>query len=471
MENKEQYQKEQNQLLQTLLDYRFFNPWKNMTAYSDTMRSLRLETKLELYITSTCNQKCEYCYLQKYPQLYPKEFNKPSTILHNLNIFLKYLSANRYKIPEISIFSGDIWASEFGWEILETLYTYISKGLEVGCITLPTNCSFVSDPIAVQKMQQIIDKFNAIGCPFIISISVDGKIIDAMDRPRNDENDAYTDEFYERLGAFARINNFLFHPMVSAQNIKYWRENYEWWEKYLKYYDYTLDAIMMLEVRDANWTDENIQDYCNFLEYLTDRWLKEKCNGDPKIFAQQLSYSGQAMERLDLNGSSYMPWLIGHSDNFIGCTIPNHLTVRLGDLAICPCHRTAYNEYLYGYFNVENDIITGVRAVNPTIAVKILMSNVLNSTPLCDQCPINKCCLKGCLGSQFEYGKDIFMPLTNICKFFKRKAATIFKYYREHGIIKCLEDIGPDEYYSDDAAHILKINDLIGDQIDELGKI
>jgi len=39
--------------------------------------------------------------------------------------------------------------------------------------------------------------------------------------------------------------------------------------------------------------------------------------------------------------------------------------VRLGDLAICPCHRQAYDEYLYGHFVVENNRITGIKANNP----------------------------------------------------------------------------------------------------------
>lgn len=472
MDNKEQYQKEQDQLLQTILDYRFFNPWKNITAYANSNRSLRLDTKLELYITSSCNQKCEYCYLQKYPQLYPKDANKPEIILHNLEIFLKYLKINNYQIPEVSLFSGDIWTSEFGWQVLEIIYQYVKDGLHLGCITLPSNCSFVSDPKAVQKMQQYIGKFNSLNCPLIISISVDGKIIDNAGRPRNDPNNTYTDEFYERIGAFANLNGFLFHPMVSAQNVKYWIENYEWWEQYLKYYDYDSSAIMMLEVRDGNWTDENIKDYCKFLTYLLDKWMQERCNNNPQIFANQIAHTGQAIESLNLSsGGGYLPWLVGQADTFVGCTVANHLTVRIGDLAICPCHRTAYNEYLYGYFTVKNDRIVGIHAVNPLIAIKIFMGNVLTSAPLCDQCIICDCCLKGCLGSQFEYGRDIFMPLTNICKFFHKKTATIFKYYREHGIIRCLEAFDPNEHFSDTVASVLRVNDMIGGDINELGKI
>lgn len=145
--------------------------------------------------------------------------------------------------------------------------------------------------------------------------------------------------------------------------------------------------------------------------------------------------------------------------------------MRLGDLAICPCHRTAYNQYLYGYFIVEDDEISGVKAVNPILATKIWMGNNLTTTPICDACPINECCLHGCLGAQTEYGKDPFMPLENVCKFFKAKYSTIFKYYREHGIIDCLKTYGPNKIFSDLVGTILLINDRLGDNLDELGAV
>jgi len=467
--NKDQYQLEQDKLLQTMLDYRFFNPWKYITTHFLDDRSLRLDSNLELYITSTCNQKCEYCYLQKHPELYPKEVNKPELILHNLELLLKYLMINNYHIPEVSIFSGDIWQSQFGWDILDMILKYLEKGVLIDCITLPSNCSFVNSEIALQKMQQYIDKYKLFDCYLGISVSVDGKIVDEAGRPRNDKENKYTDEFYDRVGAFARVNDFLFHPMVSSQNVKYWKENYQWWMEFLKKYNYSSDSIMMLEVRDGNWTDESIKDYCEFLKMLMNNWMVEKCNNDPQEFADYISNAHLKREFNESNG--YFPWFIGTGKSFLGCTITDHLTVRLGDLAICPCHRTAYNQYLYGYFTVEDDEISGVKAVNPILATKIWMGNNLTTTPICDACPINECCLHGCLGAQTEYGKDPFMPLENVCKFFKAKYSTIFKYYREHGIIDCLKAYGPNKIFSDLVGTILLINDRLGDNLDELGAV
>lgn len=460
VQHKQQFQEEQDQLLKTILNYRFFNPWRNITKYSNTLRSLRTDSNLELFITSTCNQKCEYCYLQKYPELYPKEYNQPDLILKNLDILLNYIRLNDYDIPSVSLFTGDIWTTKFGWDVLEKIYQHLLLGLKFRSIIMPSNCSFVNDAIAVQKMQQYIDKFKKIKCPIIISISIDGKIIDSKIRPRNNSNDSYTDEFYSRVGAFARYNDFLFHPMVSPSNVKYWKENYEWWSEYLKYYGYDLDAIMMLEVRDANWTEENIQDYCDYLEFVMEKYLQEMYDNDINKFIRELLYT---LDKAELVHKGYTPWLIGGTHDYINCTISNHLTVRLGDLAICPCHRTAYQQYLYGKFVVEDDNIIDIKAINPSMAIKIYMANTMIANPLCDKCLLNPICLKGCIGSQIESGKDPFFPLKNVCDLFYAKTKTIFNFYRKHGVIDYMQKHGNEEYFNDEIATVLRINDQLGD--------
>ena len=451
-----------------MLDLRFFNPWRHLTRFKDE-RSLYPDTKLELYITSTCNQKCEYCYLVKYPKLYPKEFNKPEIILKNMKILFNYILANRMDIPCLDLYSGEIWGNQFGWTVLDTIYDYVIHGMGVQSLMLTTNCSFIEKPEAFQRIQQYVDKFRAINCPLIISISVDGKIIDEFSRPRNDKS-GYTDEFYDKLFAFAKHNNFLFHPMVAPNNVKYWVENYQWWEKQNKKFglDPFNSNVMTLEVRNDGWTDENIEDYCKFLKYLMDEFYEKRCYKDPRLFGNAII--GQRQAENDPRIGGYVPWCIGPADSFTGCTVCNHLTVRLGDLAICPCHRQAYDEYLYGYFNVEDNHITGVRAVNPQMAIKILMSNVLYTTPLCDQCEFNYCCLKGCHGSQLETEKDPFFQIGNICKFFKAKYNFIFDWYREHGIIKYLQSWTPGEPGAQNVREILMINDILeGQKKDGMG--
>jgi MoaA/NifB/PqqE/SkfB family radical SAM enzyme len=458
IEDKQQYRQEQDNLLKTMLDLRFFNPWRDLTKMKDDF-SLRADANLELYITSTCNQKCEYCYLVKYPKLYPKEYNKPEIILKNMRILFNYIVANRFNIPTLDLYSGEIWGMPFGWKILDTIYEYVSGGMMIGSIMLTTNCSFIDNPEAFQRIQQYIDKFNMINCPIIISISVDGKVVDDFSRPRNNKDHTYTDEFYDKLYAFAKHNNFLFHPMVAPQNVALWIENYKWWQAQNKKYGLDDSNLMTLEVRNDGWTDENIEDYCKFLRFLMDEFFEKSCHKSPRLFGNAVV--GARITDGDPQIGGYIPWAIGVCDTFAGCTIPNHLTVRLGDLAICPCHRQAYDEYLYGYFITNNDRIVDIKAVNPLMAVKILMGNILTSSPLCDTCEFNYCCLKGCFGSQLETEKDPFFPIENVCKFFKAKYTCIFDWYREHDIIKYFQTWIPNEPQSVMVGEILRINDIL----------
>lgn len=465
---KSQQQEESNQLLKSILNWRFFYPWKGVNQYED-QRSLINDSNLELYVTANCNQKCEYCYLHKYLGLYPKEFDNPELILKNLEILLKYLYANNFHIPSLDIFSGEIWHLQFGKDIFEMIYKYIKLGLKIDWIIITSNCSFVSDPASLQIIQQYIDKFNEINVPLVFSISIDGKIIDNDSRPRNDPSLIYTDEFYDLIAAFAKHNNFLFHPMISSHNVHKWRENYIWWTQYCEKIGYDVStALMLLEVRDGTWTDENIQDYCDFIKILLNNFFNKECHGDNVLFTRAILNTTLPNEP-HLQG--YIPWAIGLNDTFVGCSISNHLTVRLGDLAICPCHRTSYNEYLYGKFIVEDNTITDIKAINPSLAIQILMNNIHTGYPTCSNCALNYICLHGCYGAQIEYGKDPCFPLPNVCKFFKMKVRSIFNEYERLGVINLCKQYKPNTPGSINAMRLLQAYSKLKEEDHVLGII
>ena len=48
----------------------------------------------------------------------------------------------------------------------------------------------------------------------------------------------------------------------------------------------------------------------------------------------------------------------------ISCNLVHHLTVRLGDLAIIPCHRLSYDKLIYGKYKVSDNKIVGIEALN-----------------------------------------------------------------------------------------------------------
>lgn len=227
---KESFFKEENDFLKDILSLRFFEVWKNPNLAKDkNFEELRIESRLELYITSTCNQHCEYCYLWKYPELYPSEINQEKQILKNLGILLDWMTENNFFIPEIDLFTGEIWHSSFGLEILDLIYKKIQNGFRCGSFIIPSNCSFLNDKRAWGEIQRRIDKYQKLGCPLCFSISVDGAVVEKKARPKNNgfEN---LDKFYDDMFIFAKHNNFMFHPMIAACDIENWIENYHWWE-------------------------------------------------------------------------------------------------------------------------------------------------------------------------------------------------------------------------------------------------
>ena len=127
------------------------------------------------------------------------------------------------------------------------------------------------------------------------------------------------------------------------------------------------------------------------------------------------------------------------------CSVGYQLTVRLGDLAICPCHRTAYPETQYGSFVVEDDHIVDIHANNPVIASKILLSNQRKSHHGCDTCWNVNSCIRGCFGAQLEYGQEMFFPIEAVCNMLKAKTKCLLRVYEELGIIDALSRISTDD--------------------------
>lgn len=456
--NKDEFQKEQDQLLYTLLDLRFFQPWRGVIDNNIEV-SIQEDSHLELYITNTCNQHCSYCYLTKYPNLYPSNCNNEETIIKNLKILCEYIIANNFHIRQLDLFSGEIWHLPFGIKILSTILEYIKKGLIFKQILIPSNCSFVMDDVQYQKIQNLINEYMQNGVVLNFSISIDGKIVDNLERQRND-NTLYTDEFYDKIFTFAKMNNYYFHPMLAAKTAKYWIENYKWWIKQFDYYEMNVQTMMILEVRNNDWEDEDLKAYCDVLRFMADHFLKINCNGNINIMARLIGCirADDDLPPLDYN---YYPWSIPLNNDVFGCTVNDHLTIRLGDLAICPCHRTAYDKYIYGYFNVEDNMITGIRANNPYVAIKILMGSTQSAYPTCNQCPYNLTCMKGCLGAQIETQSDPFFPIKNVCHFYDTKITFLIKYYREKGIIDYLKTINQCEYYTDLVKYLLFLDRVV----------
>lgn len=445
------FQQENDKMLQFLLNERFFKNWQD---FSDDLKDLNTASQVEFYITNQCNQHCEYCYLHDNYNIYPAPATKPKMILANLKLVYNWFIKKQFHIQKIDFFSGEIWHTQLGFDILDLTYLAIQRGLHIQSIMIPTNGSFVLYDSTRQKIQNYINNFRNFGVNLSMSFSIDGKIIDELDRPRNDNSKLYTDEFYSKLFDFAYYNNFYFHPMVAAITIEKWVENFQWWKTMCHHYNWSPHkTVMMLEVRNSDWTTEKIKTYCKFLTYLLDDFLLENPQyNSAEAFGNFLF----GFER-DEVFSSYLPWNMALVPDIYSCTIPTQLCIRLGDLALAPCHRTAYDKFLYGYLVEENGAISSIKESNMYLAEYFLFANNSVGTPKCDMCPYASVCLKGCAGSQYENTGDPLFPVSCVCALEQAKIDTLIEYYNKKGILKYFESLSIEHPLYSDAQKLLGV--------------
>ena len=416
------FQQENDILLNYILNTSLLNKIKNKSHEEQK----KLDYAIELNITPICNQKCNYCYLVKYGnELYPPEIRGEENILNNLKIFLDYLLTNNIHPFRFDLFSGEIWGMEFGNKIFDILLEYKLKGLNYGFIMIPSNMSFLTHDSTTKIIQNYINRFRKRDVDLRFSASFDGKYIDTDTRSFRDENKNIlksNDEFYDKLFSFCKKNNYGFHPMVGAYKIENWKENIVWFYEMIE--KYKMDRkkfIMFLEVRNDYWTQEKINSYLDFLNFLIDYEINH-------FYKNNLEEFSNALFKKD-NEKNYINFGINFSNNVLpACTIHKSLIIRLGDLGIGPCHRLHYDKFIYGNYIVENNKIVGLKARNVQLANRILLGT-MNSIPKCSGCLYSNICMRGCFGAQYEASGEILEPINSVCNLFKSKFNfLIFKY-------------------------------------------
>lgn len=420
-----EYQKENDEVLKFILDKCYFDYFNS--HYNSKYERYPILKRIEFIITPECNQDCKYCYfVQNKNELYPKELTCHKDIIHNLRICLDYIKDNNWFVSGISLFSGEIWQTDFGISILEIIYQSQLEKHTIGDIVIPSNCSFVYAPYYRDKIQYYIDKFKDIGVRMVFSASIDGKIIENSFRPRVN-GDQKNDDFYDELFKFCKKNGFGLHPMVSAKSCKYWIENYKWFIKMFKKYDMDLlSQLMMLEVRNDDWDDDDIKYFKKFLKFVVKYQFKNIFNKDKKEFSKAIFSvpKSQIYNIISLTPSSEK----------ISCSIQDELFIRLGDLSIAPCHRLMYKDNMYGKFIVDNEKIVGISSNNTEMAIKILSMNPSVSHLKCSHCKYRYLCMKGCLGSQYESTKEVFFPCRSVCKMQSSKIDYLISIYQKMGL-------------------------------------
>lgn len=414
------YQEESNKLIESFLERTFFKGWKN----PDLPECLNFRN-MEVFLNTKCNQACKYCYLNKYgDKLYPPEFQKDSRqLLRNLKMLLDWLIENRMAPYTFEYFSGEALVQEAAFEGLEIILERFKKAdRKPSQIIIPTNFTFLLSEELTKRVEGLLLKSRRHGIPIFLSASFDGKYCEA-NRPLRSGKELRDDAFYDKCFAFAKKWGSGFHPMIYSELIEQWPKNWLWFQRNFKKHNLPWQNIYLLEVKNNEWTSKQIIKFGEFIEFLIDWSFNVIFRKDKTAFVHFLYRRG-----FNVLGAPLM--VIGRG---LGCSIQAAMTVRIGDLAWVPCHRTSYPPFLLAHFKVENNQIVGLESYNPELLIGIYSHNRRNQ-PWCYRCLLKDLCTGGCLGSQLETHGDLFAPIPTVCELEHVKMAAMVRSYQRLGI-------------------------------------
>lgn len=405
------FQEENDFIFNNLLDSYFFKGWRN----GDSTKSV------EFIIRRKCNLACKYCYYTNHgKELIPDSLDDVNTSITNVKRILDFFKEHKIYPRDFSIFGGeDIKQSQYLW-LFDILYDYCKSLGGKKSISFPMNPIFLMNDSYYQMLIEQKKQFEEIGTYISYSISTDGKYCDPYSRPAVNGANIYTDAYYERVAQFARETNSGFHPMIAAENIKYWIENFDWYINFLKeiYPEDYISALYLLDVRNDNWTEEHLADLRKLILHIG-RYLGGTLKPD------------ELMHRLS-RSSVFNLYNIGASivGRGLTCSLQSILHIRCADASIVSCHRLSYQDLLGGKFDFEKNHI---EALNHSVYLATLQVNYKNM-PVCNSCDINTFCNGSCLGANREATGSMFVPSPSMCRMKKVLRLAMIESFKELGI-------------------------------------
>jgi len=414
------YQEENNKLVESFLKRTFFKAWRN-----PKIKELENFRKVEIWLNNKCNLACKYCYLNQYGNdLYPPENQDSQKILKNLKMFLDWLVKNKFT-PVIEIFGGEPLVQEVGIKAIEMiLEKYKNLEKKPSHLTIPTNYTFLQSKKLTQRIENLLEKAKKINIPISLSASFDGKHCERS-RPfknaKSGQIDPRDDKYYDKAFIFNKKWGFGFHPMIYAEEIKNWGKNWLWFQEKFQKHDIPWYNIYLLEVRNAEWQNEQILKFGEFIEFLIKWTFHNPCHNNLEKFLFFLYKKGYNILEAPFT-------TVGRG---IGCSIQAGIHLRIGDLALVPCHRTSYPPFVYGHFKTKNNKIIGIEVSNPELIFTIYSFDAKNQ-PQCENCLLKNLCSFGCLGSQFETTGDLFSPIPTVCQ---------LEHFKIVSMVKALKDL------------------------------
>jgi len=382
----------------------FFDSWKTQQPKG-----------LELIVSDVCDHNCAYCYYKRYGNMFfDDESRNGRNILKNLDIILRWLDENNY-VPTINVFSGEIFSTETGFEVVNRLIEYIKPEKK---IVLPTNMSFLLDDKKTERVVTLCKKRDNL----VLSASIDGKYMED-NRPLK-TGQKRDDAYYDKLFSFSHEYNIGLHPMIYSTGIEKWKDNFLWFVKNIEKYNLDITkALYLLEVRNSEWTAQQCRELMCFIEFLVD-WSWDFCGRNVENMKDFIINKGGFNI---LNVASDIP-------RGIGCSVQMEFGVTLGNLTFPICHRTAYRNLLGGRFVVENNAIVDIKAENFVTYINA-KSYDANTQPYCQTCIIKYLCNKQCLGAQYETTGDLFTPIPTVCRMEHAKIISILRSFERIGVL------------------------------------
>ena len=422
------YERENQELADHFLETYFFSNFR--TPKQDKKGNDRIAYTIELIISPECNLGCKYCYVHRHRKdIFPAScFDHDSTIT-NLYKILNWMKINHFNC-DIEIFSGELFGQEIGYEVMNIIYEWAKELPEedrLENITIPTNFTWIMSDEHANKVEELINKFASIKVNLGLSASFDGKYMEenrpylpkGTDIPFSGIRD---DEYYDKCFKFIKKNHCGLHPMVYSKNIKAWPQNFDWFQEKMAEYDFPWEGLYLLQVRNEEWTAEEIQDCTKFLEHLY-AFAWEKVEHNPDALVDWILKT----QGFNILGQPYSTCGRG-----LTCCIQTQFGIRVSDLMIYPCHRLGYKDFYQGY--LENDEEFGLRFKNLNVESLISTYTVSKeSFPYCAQCPINRLCTGQCLGACYESTSNMFVPIPTVCALHHAMAVTGIKCLKKYG--------------------------------------
>jgi len=400
-------------ILNSYFNRTFFNSWKN--KLNDNYN------QLELITTDRCSLACKYCYFNKFgDELFTKESRDENNIFEGFKKIVEWISRNEYG-PTLTFFSGEFFQQNVNKKIIYYLLENLPSKISVVIIPVGGTFLLYNDGEELVELQKA---FREKGVKLVYSLSIDGKYMDD-NRPLKNTNLVRDDDYYNKVFKFAKDTRSGLHPMVYSEGIENWKKNFLWFQEKFKEFEIPWNNMYLLEVRNNNWSDDQMRSFGEFIEFLF-VWMWEHSDKNIGKFFNTFSSKG------NFNILMNSLFTVGRG---LGCSIQSSLFVRLGDLSLFPCHRLMKDYFKIGEFNIENGLITDIKAMNAELGVLITSSDK-KSFPYCETCLIKDLCLGQCLGSCHENHGDPFAPVPVVCKLEHIKLMYIISAFKKIGLYK-----------------------------------